>query len=63
MKPVKISGMPLNVVPIPTTVTIAKCKLNNSQKQQVIVAPNFAMTDYASLQKNLPAQCGPFDTV
>lgn len=55
-KPVQFSDLPLNVVPIPTSITTIQCeRMNGStfsiQRQQVIVAPNFAMTDYASQGK------------
>ena len=52
-KTVNIEGLPLNVVPITQHSTKTTCKLWNDQvitvsRNQVLVLPNFAMTDYAA---------------
>ena len=58
-KEVKIEGLPVNVVPIPKSSTTVTCLLPNDKKivvnrQQVVVLPNFSMTDYASQGKTRP---------
>jgi len=58
-KDIKIDGLPLNVVPIPKSSTTVTCLLPNDKKivvhrQQVVVLPNFSMTDYASQGKTRP---------
>ena len=58
-KDIKIDGLPLNVVPIPKSSTTVTCLLPNDkkivvQRQQVVVLPNFAMTDYSSQGKTRP---------
>ncbi len=53
-KEVQVEGLPPNVVPIPRTKTRVKCVLPYSTKhihidrEQVMVLPNFAMSDFAS---------------
>ncbi|KAF9471130.1 hypothetical protein BDN70DRAFT_820439 [Pholiota conissans] len=56
-KNIQIPGLPLNVVPIPRTTTTVRCMLPNDStrtihREQVVVLPNFAMTDYASQGKS-----------
>jgi hypothetical protein len=55
-KDIQIPGLPLNVVPIPRTSTTVQCLLPNDSirsvhREQVVVLPNFAMTDYSSQGK------------
>jgi hypothetical protein len=52
-KTVKLDGLPENVVPITRHTTATMCSLPNDDvislsRDQVLVLPNFAMTDYAS---------------
>ena len=52
-KTVKIDGLPENVVPITRRTTATMCTLPNDDevslsRDQVLVLPNFAMTDYSS---------------
>jgi Helitron helicase-like domain at N-terminus/PIF1-like helicase len=54
--PVKIEGLPLNVVPLMRTSVVTNCKLPDDtsltiSRSQVEALPNFAMTDYASQGK------------
>jgi hypothetical protein len=56
---VQFHGLPLNVVPIPRTTTDVTCRLPDDteitvQREQVVVLPNFAMTDYSSQGKTRP---------
>ncbi len=58
-KPIQFQGLPLNVVPIPRTTTDINCRLHNDteiavRREQVVVLPNFAMTDYSSQGKTRP---------
>ena len=58
-KPIQFQGLPLNVVPIPRTTTDVNCRLPNDteitvRREQVVVLPNFAMTDYSSQGKTRP---------
>jgi hypothetical protein len=58
-KTVKIDGLPENVVPITRTSTKVTCKLWNDDvvtlnRNQVLVLPNFSMTDYASQGRTRP---------
>jgi Helitron helicase-like domain at N-terminus/PIF1-like helicase len=58
-KPIQFQGLPPNVVPIPRTTTDVNCRLPNDteinvQREQVVVLPNFAMTDYSSQGKTRP---------
>ena len=58
-QPVQFQGLPPNVVPIPRTTTDVTCRLPNDteitvQREQVVVLPNFAMTDYSSQGKTRP---------
>jgi hypothetical protein len=56
---VNLPNLPTNVVPLTRTSTRVVCTLKsgvkvNVQRQQVLVLPNFAMTDYASQGKTRP---------
>jgi len=58
-KTVKIDGLPENVVPITRHTTSTMCALPNDDtvflsRDQVLVLPNFAMTDYASQGRTRP---------
>jgi hypothetical protein len=58
-KPVKIDGLPENVVPIVKSVKTVKCVFPSDlaeyvERKQVWVLPNFSMTDYASQGKTRP---------
>jgi hypothetical protein len=58
-KKVKINGLPENVVPITRTSTKISCKLWNDEiisvnRNQVLILPNFSMTDYASQGRTRP---------
>jgi len=58
-KTVKIDGLPENVVPITRHVTATMCLLPNDDeisltRDQVLVLPNFGMTDYASQGRTRP---------
>jgi len=58
-KTVKIDGLPENVVPITRHVTATMCTLPNDveislSRDQVLVLPNFAMTDYSSQGRTRP---------
>jgi hypothetical protein len=58
-KTVKIDGLPENVVPITRHTTATMCLLPNDDtislsRDQVLVLPNFAMTDYASQGRTRP---------
>ena len=58
-QPVQFQGLLPNVVPIPRTTTDVTCRLPNDieitvQREQVVVLPNFAMTDYSSQGKTRP---------
>ncbi|TFK60855.1 hypothetical protein BDN72DRAFT_778880, partial [Pluteus cervinus] len=53
---VQFPGLPENVVPIPSMASTIDCLLKNDSKitisrTQVLIVPNFAMTDYASQGK------------
>jgi hypothetical protein len=55
-KPIKIDGLPENVVPITKATKTIKCTYQSDleesiERQQVWVLPNFSMTDYASQGK------------
>ena len=52
-KSIQIEGLPENVVPITRHITSTICVLPNDEtisisRDQALVLPNFAMTDYAS---------------
>ena len=58
-KTIQFPGLPVNVVPIPRTTTDINCRLPNDteitvRREQVVVLPNFAMTDYSSQGKTRP---------
>jgi hypothetical protein len=58
-KTVKIDGLPENVVPITRHITATMCLLPNDEtislsREQVLVLPNFAMTDYGSQGRTRP---------
>ena len=58
-KTVKIDGLPDNVVPITRHTTATMCYLPNDDevslsRDQVLVLPNFAMTDYSSQGRTRP---------
>ena len=58
-EPLKFNDLPLNVVPIVKMASSVKCRLVDDQvcsvnHLQVLVLPNFAMTDYASQGKTRP---------
>lgn len=58
-KTIQFPGLPVNVVPIPRTTTDVNCQLPNDteitvRREQVVVLPNFAMTDYSSQGKTRP---------
>jgi len=58
-KLVQIEGLPLNVVPITRRSTKTVCKLWNDDvitisRNQVLVLPNFAMTDYSAQGRTRP---------
>jgi hypothetical protein len=58
-KMIKINGLPINVVPITRHTTATMCYLPNDDqislsRDQVLVLPNFAMTDYASQGRTRP---------
>jgi hypothetical protein len=58
-KNVKIDGLPENVVPITRHTTATMCSLPNDDeislsRDQVLVLPNFGMTDYASQGRTRP---------
>ena len=57
--PVKMDGLPLNVVPLMRTSIVTNCKLPDDtsitiSRSQIEALPNFAMTDYASQGKTRP---------
>jgi hypothetical protein len=57
--PVKMDGLPLNVVPLTRTSVVTNCKLPDDtsitiSRSQIEALPNFAMTDYASQGKTRP---------
>ena len=57
--PVKLDGLPLNVVPLTRTCVTTSCRLPDDtsltvSRSQVEALPNFAMTDYASQGKTRP---------
>ena len=54
---VNLPGLPTNIVPLTRTSSKITCTLKSGikiivQRQQVLVLPNFAMTDYTSQGKN-----------
>ena len=54
--PVKLGGLPLNVVPLVRTSVVTNCKLLDDtsitiSRSQIEALPNFSMTDYASQGK------------
>lgn len=56
---IQLEDLPVNVVPIPRRSKAVKCELHNDQlafveRSQVMVLPNFAMTDYASQGRTRP---------
>ncbi|KAH9855420.1 hypothetical protein C2E23DRAFT_723963 [Lenzites betulinus] len=59
-KTIQIQGLPLNVVPIPRTKVRVKCPMPTSERhvnidrEQVMVLPNFAMSDFASQGRTRP---------
>ena len=57
-KTVKIDGLPENVVPVTRRTTATMCSLPNDEislsRDQVLVLPNFAMTDYSSQGRTRP---------
>jgi hypothetical protein len=58
-KKVQIDGLPENVVPITRHVTSTMCLLPNDEtisisREQVLVLPNFSMTDYGSQGRTRP---------
>ncbi|KAJ7441885.1 hypothetical protein FB451DRAFT_1057983 [Mycena latifolia] len=58
-KPVQISGLPLNVVPIPrcvthTTILLQDDSLMSVMREQVTILLNFSMTDYSAQGKSRP---------
>ena len=58
-KTVKIDGLPENVVPITRHTTATMCSFPNDDeisltRDQVLVLPNFAMTDYSSQGRTRP---------
>ena len=58
-KSVKINGLPENIVPITRHTTATMCLLPNDDtislsRDQILVLPNFAMTDYASQGRTRP---------
>src|ERR1700692_1657855 len=58
-KMIKIDGLPVNMVPITRHTTSTMCILPNDDKislsgDQVLVLPNFAMTDYSSQGRTRP---------
>ena len=57
--PVKLDGLPLNVIPLTRTSITTSCRLPDDtsltvSRSQVEAMPNFAMTDYASQGKTRP---------
>jgi hypothetical protein len=57
--PVQLDGLPLNVVPLVPSSQSVKCSLSddtiiNINRKQVMILPNFGMTDYASQGKTRP---------
>jgi hypothetical protein len=57
--PVKLDGLPLNVIPLTRTSVTTSCRLPDDtsltvSRSQVEAMPNFAMTDYASQGKTRP---------
>ena len=57
--PIKLDGLPLNVVPLTRTSVTTSCRLTDDtsisvSRSQVEALPNFAMTDYASQGKTRP---------
>ena len=57
--PVKLDGLPINVIPLTRTSVTTCCRLPDDSsisisRSQVEVLPNFAMTDYASQGKTRP---------
>jgi hypothetical protein len=57
--PVKLDGLPLNVIPLTRTSVTTSCRLPDDtsltvSRNQVEALPNFAMTDYASQGKTRP---------
>jgi hypothetical protein len=58
-KTIQIDGLPENVVPLTRHTTATMCSLPNDieihlSRDQVLVLPNFAMTDYASQGRTRP---------
>jgi hypothetical protein len=58
-KSIQIDGLPENVVPITRHITSTTCTLPNDEtisisRDQALVLPNFAMTDYASQGRTRP---------
>ncbi|OJT05668.1 ATP-dependent DNA helicase pif1 [Trametes pubescens] len=59
-RPVQLPGLELNVIPMPRTRKSIKCTLPvddltvSIQREQVMVLPNFAMTDFASQGRTRP---------
>lgn len=58
-KTVKIDGLPDNIVPLTRHTTATMCSLPNDDeislsREQVLVLPNFAMTDYSSQGRTRP---------
>ena len=54
--PVKLGGLPLNVIPLVRTSVVTNCKLLDDtsitiSRSQIEALPNFSMTDYASQGK------------
>lgn len=59
LKLIKFDDLPLNVVPIVKMASSVKCRLVDDQvcsvnDLQVLILPNFTMTDYASQGKTRP---------
>jgi PIF1-like helicase len=57
--PIKLDGLPLNVVPLTRTSVTTNCRLTDDTsisvtRSQIEALPNFAMTDYASQGKTRP---------
>ena len=58
-RPIKLPGLPENVVPLPCREQVIKCRLPDKKlltitRTQVAVLPNFAMTDFASQGRTRP---------
>jgi PIF1-like helicase/Helitron helicase-like domain at N-terminus len=57
--PIKLDGLPINVVPLTRTSVTTSCRLPDDtsisvSRSQIEALPNFAMTDYASQGKTRP---------